>query len=99
MEEILKQIFSKLDNMDSDIKGIKSDVTDLKSDVNDLKTGQQEIKDALKHTATLLIVNFTEIRKDIRAKHEDIQADVNLLFKEVEGVKRQAHKIEKRLGN
>ena len=43
--------------------------------------------------------NFTEIRKDIRDKNQSTQADVDLLFREVEGLKRQTNKIEQRLSN
>lgn len=32
-------------------------------------------------------------------KNQDVQADVDLLFKEVEDIKRKANKIEQRLSN
>ncbi|MGQ7277873.1 hypothetical protein ACT91Q_07860, partial [Brevibacillus thermoruber] len=63
-----------------------------------LKKGQEELKESIKHYAILLTENFTSIRTDLRKNHMDVQADVNLLFKEVEGIKRHTHKIEQRIG-
>jgi septation ring formation regulator EzrA len=92
MEELLKQILSEL-------KELKQGQEELRKDVKELKQGQEEIKGTLRHNMTLISDNFTIIRKDIRTVTNDIKADVDLLFKEVEGAKRQANKIEQRLGN
>lgn len=64
-----------------------------------LEHGQIEIKDAIRHSATLMTENFTAIRQEIREKIVDTQADVNLLFKEVESLKRQTFKLEQRISN
>ena len=55
--------------------------------------------DLFEKNAILMTEKFTEIRKDIRVKNQSTQADVDLLFREVEGLKRQTNKIEKRLSN
>lgn len=59
-----------------------------------LEAGQKEIKDMLRHNAALTAENLTDIRQDVRARHQDVHADVNLLFKELEAVKRQTNKMD-----
>ncbi|WP_368652229.1 hypothetical protein AB4Y30_10730 [Ornithinibacillus sp. 4-3] len=87
MEELLKQIMSEL-------KGFKKEVNDR---FDGLEEGQERLENALKHNMTLMTENFTNIRKDIRIKIQDTQSDVDLLFKEVEGLKRKTNKIEQKL--
>lgn len=84
MEELLKQMLSELREFREE--------TNYK--LEKLETGQKELKDMLRHNSALTAENLTDIRQDSRVKHQDIHADVNLLFKEVEAVKRQANKID-----
>ncbi|WP_035099953.1 hypothetical protein [Aneurinibacillus terranovensis] len=90
--DILNQILSE-------IKALRSDVTDLKEGQQRLEQGQVIIKEAINHNTALLTENFTNIRKDLRTVTNDIKADVNLLFKEVESVKRHTNRLEQRVGN
>ncbi len=89
MEELMKQMMAEL--------------KEFRSDVNEklarLELGQEGLKESLRHNAILMTENFTEIRKDIRDKNHSTQADVDLLFREVESLKRQTNKIEQRLSN
>ena len=64
-----------------------------------LEKGQEEIKDVIRHSTTWMTENLTDIRKDIRLKHQSTEADIDLLFREVEGLKRQTNKIEQRFSN
>ena len=89
MEEILRELMAE-------IRGFRNEVNER---LDRLEKGQEEIKDTFRHNAALMTENFTDIRKDLRTRNQDIQADVDLLFKEIEVIKRQAYKIEHRLGN
>ncbi|HSI67788.1 MAG TPA: hypothetical protein VK947_10250 [Planococcus sp. (in: firmicutes)] len=84
MEELLKQMLGEL--------------RDFRVETNDklekLEAGQKEIKELLKHNSALTTENLTEIRQDSRTKFRDVHADVDLLFKEVEAVKRHANKMD-----
>lgn len=66
--------------------------------LDSLEQGQADIKEIMKHNFTLQTENFTQIRKEIRIKNQSVQADVNLLFEEKEGIKRQVNRIEHSLG-
>jgi prefoldin subunit 5 len=89
MEELMKQMMSEL--------------KEFKSDVNEkfarLELGHEKLKESFQHNAIVMTESFTAIRKDIREKNHSIEADINLLFKEVESLKRQINKIEQRLSN
>jgi uncharacterized phage infection (PIP) family protein YhgE len=61
-----------------------------------LEQGQQEMKDLMKHHMTLLTENITSIRMDLGRRVSDTESDVDLLFKEVESVKRRTNKLEKK---
>ena len=89
MEELLKQLMMEL-------KGFRNEVNER---FDRVEKGQEEIKEAFRHNATLMTENFTDIRRDLRTKNQDNQADIDLLFKEVEGIKRKANKIEQRLSS
>jgi Sec7-like guanine-nucleotide exchange factor len=84
MEELLKQMLGEL--------------RDFRTETNDklekLEAGQKEIKELLRHNCALTAENLTEIRQDSRSKFRDIHADVDLLFKEVETVKRHSNKMD-----
>jgi archaellum component FlaC len=84
MEDLLKQMLAELRDF--------RDETNQK--LEKLEAGQKEIKDMLRHNSALTAENITEIRQDARGKFQDVHADVNLLFKEVEAVKRQANKLD-----
>lgn len=84
MEELLKQMLGEL--------------RDFRTETNDklekLEAGQKEIKELLRHNSALTAENLTGIRQDSRTKFRDVHADVDLLFKEVETVKRHANKMD-----
>lgn len=61
-----------------------------------LISGQHEIKDIIKHTATVMIENFTTIRRDVKTLAFDVNSDVELLFKEMAEVKRKVNKLEQK---
>lgn len=84
MEGLLKQMLAELREFREE--------TNYK--LEKLEAGQKEIKDMLRHNSALTAENLTDIRQDVRAKHRDVEADVNLLFKEVESVKRQTNKMD-----
>ena len=56
-----------------------------------------DIKSIMKHNNTLIIENMTTMRQDFRHAHDDLKSDVELLFKEVEGVKRRTFKLEQKI--
>lgn len=56
-----------------------------------------DVKKILRHHTTLMIENFTDIRKDMRITNQETQADINLLFTEVEDIKRKTNKIEQKI--
>lgn len=63
-----------------------------------LEDGQEELKDMLRHHTTLLTENLPSIRQEMRVQAQETKSDVNLLFREVETLKRKTDKIEERLG-
>jgi predicted nucleic acid-binding Zn-ribbon protein len=89
IDEAFKQTEERFDGIDDAFKR-----TDGKLD--SLERGQQEIKDLMKHHTTLLTENMTSMRRDLGRRVTDTEADVNLLFKEVEEVKRSINKLEKK---
>jgi chromosome segregation ATPase len=99
VENRLINVEHRLDNVESRLINVEHQLDNVKTELKEVKEGQIEIKDALKHHTTLMIETLTNMRKDIRTATNDMQADVNLLFREVEAVKRQANKIEQRLTN
>jgi hypothetical protein len=62
----------------------------------ELKSGQIEIKELVKHTTTLMTENFTDIREEMKALAFDVNADVDLLFKEAGEVKRKVNRLEQK---
>ncbi|PAV30798.1 hypothetical protein CIL05_03500 [Virgibacillus profundi] len=56
--------------------------------------GLEELKGIIRHNTTLMTENFTDIQKDMRITNQDTRSDIDLLFKEVEVVKRKTNKIE-----
>jgi chromosome segregation ATPase len=97
VEHDLKQVNQRLDNVEHRLINVEHRLNHVESELKEVKEGQIEIKDALKHHTTLMIETLTNMRKDIKTTTSDIQADVNLLFREVEAVKRQTNKIEQRI--
>lgn len=72
----------------------------LTEGVLEIKHLQEDVKDLsnlMKHQTALLTENFTDIRKELRSSTRDIRSDVDLLFVEVETLKRKTHKIENSL--
>ncbi|MDN7246762.1 hypothetical protein QWY16_01615 [Planococcus shenhongbingii] len=82
MEDLLRQMLTELREFREETNG----------KLEKLEAGQKELKDMLRHNYALTAENLTAIRQDARVKHQDVQADVDLLFREVEAVKRQANK-------
>jgi len=103
MEELLKQLMVELKEFRSDVDekfaGVDKQLDSINKRFDSVEKGQEEIKATIRHSITLPTENFTEIRKDIRDKNHSTQADVDLLFREVEVLKRQTNKIEQRLSN
>ena len=93
------EVNERFNEVDNRFNKVDIQFNEVNGRLTRLEKGQEEIIEVFKHNATLMIENFTDIRKDLRTKHIDVQADVDLLFKEVEGLKRQTHKIEQRIGN
>lgn len=92
MEELLKQMMTELQGFRKEVNE-RFDAVDQRFDGVDqrlvqLEQGQIEIKDTIFRSATLMTENFTAICQEIREKIVDTQADVNLLFKEVESLKK-----------
>ena len=94
MEQILQQILGQLQSVTGELQSFRTEVNER---LDRLEQGQTELKESFRHNNTLMIENFTDIRKDLRTKHQDMQADVNLLFKEVEETKRKVNKLEQRI--
>lgn len=67
---------------------------ELASRMDNLEKGQNEIKEMIKHSTTLMTENFTYIRKDMRTFERDVNADIDLLFKEGAEVKLKVNKLE-----
>jgi hypothetical protein len=93
----------RFNNMESDNLSFRTEVNQqfkgLKEDVCVLKSGQEDIKDILRHNTALLTENFTDIGIDLIKKNSDMKSDIDLLFREVEDVKRETNKIKQKLGN
>ena len=99
MDVRFEQIDERFDSVDKHFDGVDQRFDGVDQRLDQLEQGQIEIKDTIRHSATLMTENFTAIRQEIREKIVDTQADVNLLFKEVEGLKRQTFKLEQRISN
>ncbi|MFD1864457.1 hypothetical protein ACTL32_14050 [Planococcus sp. FY231025] len=84
MEDLLKLMLAELRDFREETNG----------KLEKLEAGQKELKDLLRHNSALTMENLTDIRQDVRAKNRDVEADVNLLFKELEAVKRQTNKMD-----
>ena len=92
MDIKFERVDKRFDNVDQRFDGVDQRL-------DQLEQGQTEIKDTIRHSATLMTENFTAIRKEMREEIVDTQTDVDLLFKEVEGLKRQTFKLEQRISN
>jgi len=66
-----------------------------------LEIGQADLKGALKLNAMLIDENFVVIRKKLQDNNgsAEIEVEVDLLFREIESLKRQINKIEQKLIN
>lgn len=84
MEDLLKLMLAELRDFREETNG----------KLEKLEAGQKELKDLLRQNSALTMENLTDIRQDVRAKNRDVEADVNLLFKELEAVKRQTNKMD-----
>jgi hypothetical protein len=72
-----KELISLMENVEKS----QTELTKL------IELGQNEIKEMIKHTTTVMTENFTYIRKDLRAFERDVNADIELLFKEGADIK------------
>ena len=86
-----KEITSRMKNLETGQEEITSR---MEKGYEELKAGQADIINIIKHTTTLMTENFTYIRKDMRTFQSDVNADIELLFKEVSSVKRKVNKLE-----
>ncbi len=75
------QVDERFDSVDERFDAVDQRFDGVDQRLGQLEHGQIEIKDAIRHSATLMTENFTAIRQEIREKIVDTQADVNLLFK------------------
>ncbi len=66
MEQTLKLILEKLNNMDLDIKDLKNDVSSLKKHVLIIENKQNEDSKALYDGYLQTLENIIEIKKDIK---------------------------------
>ncbi|MCZ0753996.1 hypothetical protein [Anoxybacillus sp. J5B_2022] len=99
VESNLQQVNGRLDHVETNLQQVNERLDHVETELKEVKQGQAEMKELLKHHTTLTIETLTNMRKEIRTITNDMQADVNLLFREVETVKRQVNKVEQRLAN
>lgn len=99
LENGLQQVNGRLDHVESNLQQVNERLDHMENELQEVKQGQAEIKELLKHHTTLTFETLTNMRKEIRTITNDTQADINLLFREVEAVKRQVNKVEQRLAN
>jgi uncharacterized phage infection (PIP) family protein YhgE len=97
LEEGQKDLNNYTKKLEEGQKELIAGQNQLSTRMENVEKGQDEIKDLIKHTTTLLTDNFTYIRKDMKTFANDVNADVELLFKEVGGVKRKVNKLEQKL--
>ncbi|ANB62055.1 hypothetical protein [Anoxybacteroides amylolyticum] len=99
VETNLQQVNGRLDHVETNLQQVNERLDHVETELKEVKQGQAEMKELLKHHTTLTIETFTNMKKEIRTITNDMQADVNLLFREVEAVKRQVNKVEQRFAN
>ena len=86
-----RELTSRMENLETGQEEITSR---MEKGYEELKAGQADIINIIKHTTSLMTENFTYIRKDMRTFQSDVNADIELLFKEVSSVKRKVNKLE-----
>lgn len=91
MEELLEQLIVEF-------KEFRSEVSEK---FTRLEIGQADLKGSLKMSAMLMDENFVVIRKKLQDNNgsAEIEVEVDLLFREIESLKRQINKIEQKLIN
>jgi peptidoglycan hydrolase CwlO-like protein len=93
-----RELTSRMENLEAGqtalTKGQEELTSRMEKGYEELKDGQTQIIDIIKHTAILLIENVTSDRKDLKTFQSDVNSDINLLFNEVESVKRKVNKLE-----
>lgn len=99
VNERFDNVDKRLESMDNRFDNVDKRLENMDNRFDRLDQGQEELKELIKHTTTLMTENFTNIRKEIRVKGQDTQADIDLLFKEVEDVKRRTNKLEQKLNH
>lgn len=67
VEQILKTILVKLDNLESDVKDIKTDVKVLKTDVKVLKANYENLRTDVKG----IKANYENLRTDVKGIKEE----------------------------
>ena len=89
METLLEQLIVEF-------KEFRSEVSEK---FTRLEIGQADLKGSLKLNAKLMDENFIVIRKKLQDNNDstEIEVDVDLLFREIESLKRQINKIEQKL--
>jgi uncharacterized phage infection (PIP) family protein YhgE len=91
-----KELNTRTKKLEEGQKELITGQNQLSNRVENVVKGQDEIKDLIKHTTTLMTENFTYIRKDMKSLAFEVNADVELLFKEVGEVKRKVNKLEQK---
>jgi uncharacterized phage infection (PIP) family protein YhgE len=94
LEEGQKELNSNTKRLEEGQKELITGQHLLTTRMENLERSQDELKDLIKHTTTLMTENFTYIRKDMKSLAFEVNADVELLFKEVGEVKRKVNKLE-----
>jgi len=94
----LNSMDKRFDDVDGRLISMDKRFDKVDGRLDKLEEGQVEIKNLIKHHTTLFSENFTDIRKEMRIQNQETKSDINLLFKEVETLKRKTNKIEQRLG-
>lgn len=111
LKEILNEMRTRFDKVDQRFDTVdqqfgtvdqRFDTVEQKFDTVDQRFDKMQhefndIKSIMKHNNTLIIENMTTMRQDFRHAHDDLKSDVELLFKEVEGVKRRTFKLEQKI--
>jgi len=76
LESMKQEINTKIDLLQSEIKGIKAELgqtkKELKEDISDLKKGQKELKSDIKNSETILTIISNATAQDIKEIRDDI---------------------------
>ncbi|MEL3960882.1 hypothetical protein MKZ01_06360 [Lysinibacillus endophyticus] len=97
VEERFDEVDNRFSQVDNRFDEVDNRLNQMDMRLGNLENGQEELKHLIKHNTTLMTENLTNIRRDFRERIQDTEADVNLLFKEVEENKRKINQIDERI--